>query len=143
VKRLPSELEKWLADDSGLLQEESRIYSTSERLEYVSPEVLDHWVGLAYSAVPLAIHKQNRMEPAYALSLLSGMDFQPRASVELDDQAAVRFVAGEPIRGAMDISNGTWARVHWRGRPLAWGKYAGGVLKNHLPKHLRQQVVTT
>ncbi|GAB5403353.1 MAG: SAM-dependent methyltransferase [Aureliella sp.] len=141
VKKVPDEMHVWLAENATVLADARRIYNTSERLEYISPDVPDHWIGLAYSAVPLASRKQNRLEPAYALSLLGGGGFQTRHTVELDDQAAIRFVAGEPIRQAMDFDNGSWLCVAWRDRPLAWGKYAGGVLKNHLPKHLRQQVV--
>ena len=30
-----------------------------------------------------------------------------------------------------------YAAVCWRGHPLGFGKLAGGMLKNHLPKGLR------
>lgn len=141
MKKPPDSLRKWTDEDAFLKLDPSRIFSTSGRLEYISPLVEDHWIDLAYSAVPLANSKHNRWEPAYASSLLSLAALHPRERIQLDDLQAIRFVAGEPIRSTFDLASGTWCQVIWRGRPLAWGKYAGGVLKNHMPKHLRQAVV--
>lgn len=141
IKKLPDSLRSWTAADALLELDPSRVFSTSDRLEYVSPLVEDHWIDLAYSAVPLANSKQNRWEPAYASSLLSSAALRTSESIPVDDSQAIRFVAGEPIRSTFDLASGTWCKVTWRGRPLAWGKYAGGVLKNHMPKHLRQAVV--
>lgn len=64
----------------------------------------------------------------------------------LDDAQAIRFVAGESLRGVEGIGvAGTdgrggegWCVPSWRGRRLAWGKLTGGVLKNHFPKAIRQ-----
>lgn len=64
----------------------------------------------------------------------------------LDDGQAIRFVAGESLRGVEGVSDaGTaerggegWCVPSWRGRRLAWGKLTGGVLKNHFPKAIRQ-----
>jgi NOL1/NOP2/fmu family ribosome biogenesis protein len=86
--------------------------------------------------VAVAEQRGERFEPLYGSAILPSSDLKARLEIELDDDQAARYVAGEAIRFS-STANG-WCRIGWRGRPLAWGKLAGGVLKNHYPKAMRQ-----
>lgn len=118
------------------------------------------WIASAVAGTELACrsgeaHNQ-RWSPSFGAAVLSGRgkdsEVQPvRPMLDvcefpLDDAQAIRFVAGESLRGIegvgaadMDGRGGEgWCVPSWRGRPLAWGKLTGGVLKNHFPKAIRQ-----
>ncbi|HBE69652.1 MAG TPA: hypothetical protein DDW52_16020 [Planctomycetaceae bacterium] len=160
---LPEDVAEWFRSDAAL-PFKSSLYNTGERLELIPSAAIDNCLGIAYSGVPIAsvrhaagarlrnakpsglnLKKRGkqgsppnaaRYEPAYASAILDDV-LPARRSVELTDAQAIRFVSGEPIRDAINCDPG-WCVVHWRNRPLAWGKFAGGILKNHLPKPLRQ-----
>ena len=73
------------------------------------------------------------IEPAHALAMTLDASGVKR-SVELDDASASLFMQGEAL--TLD-SEGGWTLMLWHGMPLGWGKSAGGIIKNHLPKGLR------
>ena len=78
---------------------------------------------------------KNYVEPEHALA----MSLPPecaRRRAELTDQQAAAFLAGEAL--SLEGEKG-WTLALWRGLPLGWGKHAGGILKNHLPKGLRRR----
>jgi 16S rRNA C967 or C1407 C5-methylase (RsmB/RsmF family)/NOL1/NOP2/fmu family ribosome biogenesis protein len=93
---------------------------------------------------PFGLQKGKRLEPSYAVSLAGCL--RPVQLIELPEDAAVRYVGGQPIR-LSELPEATveqigsksgWAVVTHRGRRVAWTKVASGVLKNHFPKALRQ-----
>ena len=67
--------------------------------------------------------------------------------IDLDDDAAMRFAAGETVElegdvaGLVDESASRWRVVMWQGRSLGWAKRDGKRLKNHYPKSLRQTLL--
>ena len=88
---------------------------------------------LASAGVCLLRIGKNYIEPAHALAMALDA-FHPLQRMELDDQQARRYLAGE----AQECENFKgWTWICWRGMPLGWGKASNGQMKNHLPKGLR------
>ena len=77
-----------------------------------------------------------RVEPEHALSmaLLPGM---ARREAALTEKEALAFIAGEALPREGEAG---WMLVTHAGLPLGWGKQAGGMLKNHVPKGLRARL---
>ena len=76
---------------------------------------------------------KNYIEPAHALAMALDVSLV-RQKLELDDQQARRYLAGE----ALDCEGFKgWTWICWHGMPLGWGKASNGQMKNHLPKGLR------
>ena len=77
-----------------------------------------------------------RVEPEHALAmaLLPGMASREAA---LTEKEALAFIAGEALPREGEAG---WALVTHAGLPLGWGKQAGGMLKNHVPKGLRARL---
>jgi len=106
-------------------------------------QVPQHWLQIAYSgsriaesSAPLRSAKPPVWEPRFASARLASAVSSP---IELSDDQAASYVAGESVR--IDSALKGWLPVAWEGRRLSWGKLVGGILKNHFPKNLRQQVV--
>lgn len=119
----------------------SKQYQLTELLGFPR-QIPQHWLQFAYSgsriaesSAPLRSVKPPVWEPCFASAKLAGVE---SSSIELSDAQAASYVAGESVR-IMSASKG-WLPVSWEGRRLSWGKLVGGVLKNHFPKNLRQQV---
>lgn len=92
----------------------------------------------------LGTRKKNRFEPAHALALaLSPKMVQrsvslPGDAAELFGYLAGRTIEGERIRQALGKTpDKGWYLIAAEGMSLGWGKYAGGMMKNHYPKGLR------
>ena len=105
-------------------------------------KVPQHWLQFAYSgsriAESSAPHRSAKppvWEPCFASAKLAGTESSP---IALSDAQAASYVAGESVRIESGLKG--WLPVTWEGRRLSWGKIVGGVLKNHFPKNLRQQV---
>jgi len=107
-----------------------------EQLHRFAADLPAEWLVVANGGVPVAERKGERLEPLYGSAVLQRPDLKHRLRIELEDLDAARYVAGEAIRFSSAESG--WCLVCWRGRPLAWGKLAGGILKNHYPKAMRQ-----
>ena len=77
-----------------------------------------------------------RVEPEHALAmaLLPGM---ARREAALTEEEALAFIAGEALPREGEAG---WTLVTHAGLPLGWGKQAGGMLKNHVPKGLRARL---
>ena len=77
-----------------------------------------------------------RVEPEHALAmaLLPGM---ARREAALTEKEALAFIAGEALPREGEVG---WTLVTHAGLPLGWGKQAGGMLKNHVPKGLRARL---
>ncbi len=75
-----------------------------------------------------------RFVPAHALA--AGACTQNVRRVQaLSDDDCVRWLRGETLPAAFEAG---WGIAAWRGFPLSLAKAAGGVLKNHYPKGLRE-----
>jgi NOL1/NOP2/fmu family ribosome biogenesis protein len=61
-----------------------------------------------------------------------------RNRLDLDVDAARRWIAGEPVNAA---GNAGWVLVTVDDFALGWGKRSGTTVKNHYPKGLRRAVV--
>ena len=88
---------------------------------------------LASAGVCLLRIGKNYIEPAHALAMALDTSL-PLQKMELDDQQARRYLAGEALE-CENLKGCTW--ICWRGMPLGWGKASNGQMKNHLPKGLR------
>lgn len=124
---------EWMPDQTG-----ASWIRKQDEVHLLTSEVPDAWIKACHSATPIAVVKQDRLEPHYAAARLLG-DANVDDVLVLKDEQACRFVEGESLR--VGNQGGGWRRVHWRDRPLAWGKLTAGTLKNHFPKALRQRAV--
>jgi 16S rRNA C967 or C1407 C5-methylase (RsmB/RsmF family)/NOL1/NOP2/fmu family ribosome biogenesis protein len=125
---------------------DARLFQLGQQI-HLFPSFCDAtWLELAASGQPIAREHAGRTEPLYGSSVVADARFSASRLVELNDDEARRFVAGESIRQlalAEHSATSGWCAATWRGRKLAWGKLAGGVLKNHFPKALRAQNLTS
>ena len=85
-----------------------------------------------------ALLRRNVFEPSFALGLALKPS-QVKQSVEIDQEAFVKYVAGETVQLAESLPNG-WYQVLVQGNGLGFAKVTGNVLKNYFPKGLRFQV---
>lgn len=87
----------------------------------------------------LATGKKNRLEPSHALALFLDPD-TVNQSVELDAESAeIRTYLSGGTLSAEGLENG-WVLVCADGWPAGWAKASSGILKNHYPKGLRQEL---
>ena len=65
----------------------------------------------------------------------TAMSIEPPDSqiLEVDMENACRYMAGETINAEEE----GWLMIQYKGLILGWGKGSGGVIRNHLPKGLR------
>ena len=85
----------------------------------------------------LGTMKKNRFEPSYALAHFIKPDMA-RNSISLSEKEADAYLHGETLRGeTADSKQKGWCLLEIDGYTLAWGKIAGGMIKNHYPKGLR------
>ena len=83
----------------------------------------------------LAECREKRVIPDHASASAA---IEGGAHINLTDEAALRFMAGETVNGEQT----GWTVACWNGMPLGWGKGSNGVIKNHLPKGLRNGRLT-
>ncbi len=103
---------------------------------YLSPMVMPGLKGLKVLRPGLCLGslKKDRFEPSHSLALA----LDPKYAIRKADLGAVE--AADYIKGLTVNTEGEkgWTLVCVDGYSLAWGKQAGGILKNHYPKGLRK-----
>ncbi len=99
-----------------------------------APE-LDGLRALSPGLALLRVEK-GRVEPEHALAMALLPDMARRAAA-LTEKEALAFIAGEALPREGEAG---WTLVTHAGLPLGWGKQAGGLLKNHVPKGLRARL---
>ena len=104
---------------------------------YLLPELLPDLgkLKIARNGLHLGTFKKKRFEPSFALGLALKPS-QVKQSVEIDQEAFVKYVAGETVQLAESLPNG-WYQVLVQGNGLGFAKVTGNVLKNYFPKGLR------
>lgn len=83
------------------------------------------------------VQAARRLEPSHTLALSRDSWFRSAASISLDSAQAISFLTGESLRGLEQSATTEWTRMMWNGRPIGWGRYSQGQLKNHLPTWAR------
>jgi NOL1/NOP2/sun family putative RNA methylase len=78
--------------------------------------------------------KKDRFEPAHSLALAINSN-RAKRSVDLTIKEAGDYIKGLTVNTETEKG---WTLVTVNGYSLAWGKSAGGILKNHYPKGLRK-----
>ncbi len=82
--------------------------------------------------------KKNRFEPSHSLALaLSNKNVKNYVDMSLEDEKINRYINGETFEYEGDKG---WYLISVDGYSLAWGKLAGGIMKNHYPKGLRKRL---
>lgn len=105
---------------------------------YLVPAELPELQGLRVirTGLQLGIFKKRRFEPAHALShALKAADVEYAADFASGSNELERYMRGETL--PFEGPDG-WYLVAVEGFGLGWAKLVKGVLKNHLPKGLRQ-----
>lgn len=100
------------------------------------PEIALPPHGLFACGVPLGTVQKGRMEPHHHFFSAYGTSFLRQYALKGDSPEAFAYLRGMilPAEGA----DSGWCTVMVDGCALGGGKIAGGVLKNHYPKGLRQ-----
>lgn len=80
---------------------------------------------------------KDRFEPNHALALfLKAQDVQTCYDIPSDSDEIKAYLNGQTIRTKKELKKG-WCLITTDGFSIGWGKYAGGMIKNHYPKGLR------
>ena len=114
----------------------SNIHEVNGALYEVPQGVFD-WQGLQILRVGVKLGevKNGRFEPSHALAMsVKKAECKNALDLALDDLRVEKYLRGETVNG--ELSNG-WCVVCVNGYPLGLGKAVNGVVKNHLPKGLR------
>ncbi len=120
----------------AMLLDEGRLQRFGDRLYWV-PEGMPAVRGLKVLRAGLQVGtlKKNRFEPAHALALWLAPDQAAHVwDLSSRDGSARRYLCGETFPA--DGEKG-WYLICVDGFSLGWGKLAGGTMKNHYPRGLR------
>ena len=130
---VPEELKKLLR----ISFDPSRLLPFGDQLYYL-PE--DSFPLKALKVIRPGLHlgtyKKNRFEPSHALAL-SLRPKEALSHLSLTYEEAVSYIAGNQIPG--DERNG-WTLLSVYGYSIGFGKVSSGVIKNHYPKGLREEL---
>ena len=111
---------------------EGTLTAAGERL-YLLPQGLPALAGNVLRAgLELGSFDGKRFTPAHALAM-AAKEGDVRLTFALSDADCVRWLRGETL----PCEGKGWGIVTWRSYPLGLCKAAGGTLKNHYPKGLR------
>lgn len=108
---------------------------------YLMPENTPDLSGLRVlrPGLHLATGKKNRLEPSHALALfLNPETVSRRVNLEAESKEIKTYFAGGTLTREK-MENG-WTLICADGWPAGWAKSASGILKNHYPKGLRQEL---
>ena len=137
VAALLQELGKCAVSALPVSPQSARLHLEGRRL-IAAPLDAPELDGLRVVSPGLALLRAEtgRVEPEHALAmaLLPGM---ARREAALTEKEALAFIAGEALPREGEAG---WTLVTHAGLPLGWGKQAGGMLKNHVPKGLRARL---
>lgn len=121
--------------------DQSGIWARAKDEVCLFPEWFDvRWIAGAVGGLALAKSKSDRWEPLYGSAKCRG-GVTSKEHIELFDEEACKYVAGESLRLRDSGGESGWQVATWKSRPLGWCKLAGRTVKNHFPKALRQQAV--
>ncbi len=129
------DLEFLAIDESALSQFE--IIPIGSELHLLHQSSLPNAAQHIQAGIPIAQLYSSRIEPLYGSSVVDFGCVRPTVSVSLNQAQAIAFVRGESVHLSENVNESGWCQVCWNERPLAWGKITGRILKNHLPKLLR------
>ena len=111
---------------------EGTLTAAGERL-YLLPQGLPALAGNVLRAgLELGSFDGKRFTPAHALAMAAKRE-DVRLTFALSDEECVRWLRGETL----PCEGKGWGIVTWRSYPMGLCKAAGGTLKNHYPKGLR------
>ena len=111
---------------------EGALTAAGERL-YLLPQGLPALAGNVLRAgLELGSFDGKRFTPAHALAM-AAKEGDVRLCIPLSDADCVRWLRGETL----PCEGKGWGIVTWRSYPMGLCKAAGGTLKNHYPKGLR------
>ncbi|RMF39477.1 MAG: hypothetical protein D6753_13720 [Planctomycetota bacterium] len=103
----------------------------------VAPRASAEWETLRFSAMSVARKRGPDWQPSYGCGRAAQSLLDSYPMLELATDQAVSYVRGDSIPVSSRAAG--WYIVHWQGRRLGWAKAAGGRLRNHFPKGLRQE----
>ncbi len=111
---------------------EGTLTAAGERL-YLLPQGLPALAGnVLRTGLELGSFDGKRFTPAHALAM-AAKEGDVRLCIPLSDADCVRWLRGETL----PCEGKGWGIVTWRSYPMGLCKAAGGTLKNHYPKGLR------
>lgn len=100
------------------------------------PEIhLSKGLNIINFGIRLGEVKKNIFFPDYAFAI--AIQDNAVKSIELKQEDAQKYIAGHALSDIESKEKG-FILLRYDNYPLAWGKIANGVIKNHYPKHLRK-----
>ncbi|MFO0943789.1 MAG: hypothetical protein U0930_23890 [Pirellulales bacterium] len=128
-----------MSEDSTNLdaRDSHQLWQFGDQLHLLRNSSVGGLASVITGAVPIAQSFASRVEPLYGSAVINVEGIRPTQSIELNNDQAMAFIRGESISSPQSSLQPGWCQVLWNGWPLAWGKFAGNSLKNHLPKLLR------
>ena len=123
------------AADFFLAPPTGNVTTLSDGRMYLLPQGLPALSGRVLRAgIELGRFDGKRFTPAHALAMSARAE-NVRRTAPLDDEACAHWLRGETLASSMPEG---WGVATWRGYPVGLAKSAGGTLKNHYPKGLRE-----
>jgi 16S rRNA C967 or C1407 C5-methylase (RsmB/RsmF family)/NOL1/NOP2/fmu family ribosome biogenesis protein len=127
--QLPIDLKQWYDSVSSTMRQCVR-----DAVILSWPDDAPDWVDEIALAGPELAHRAGQTwKPAHAGALRRVTRAKACDRIDIDDEAAKRYLRGEPI----PTDRKGWQVVCLGGRPLGWVKGNGSVGKNHLPTAAR------
>lgn len=129
-ERPPKELEQWFDRVPDRIR-------TGGAVIWGWPEDAPRWAeSIAIAGPEVAYRTGQTWKPSHQAALRQSKHRLARTMVELDDQQAKQFIAGQTV--SSDTSG--WSVATHRNRPLGWIKSSRGIGKNHLPAAARMEL---
>ena len=123
------------AADFFLSPPTGNVTTLSDGRMYLLPAGLPALSGRVLCAgIELGRFDGKRFTPAHALAMSAKAE-NVRRTAPLTDEACAHWLRGETLASSMPEG---WGVAAWRGYPVGLAKSAGGTLKNHYPKGLRE-----
>lgn len=116
------------------------LYETGGML-YALPEGVFDWKELRVlrAGIRLGEIRNGRFEPSHSLAMCLKKDlFKSVLDLPLSDLRTEKFLRGETLELGAEKGEKGWCGVCVDGFPVGWGKAAGDIVKNHIPKGLRK-----
>ncbi len=132
---------EWLDfQKENLLWQSEGIYLAFGGQLYLAPQGTPSLKGLKVlrPGLHLGSNKKNRLEPSHALALCLKKEEVRHVIDFASDGPDIRaYLNGQAIAAQGERG---WNLVLTDGYSIGWGKYSGGILKNHYPKGLRRSI---
>lgn len=134
TKELSKFLEELLTEEP-LSEFKGALYQNGEYIAFLPAGfMIPKGIRLIRFGLPLGEVKKNRFEPNHSLAICLKKE-ECKNPIDLTYEETKRFLAGESIQVASEKKG--YVVLFYQGMSVGFGKFSGGIIKNHYPKGLR------